>query len=75
MLFVQSAEMQQKDGDQTYTLKLDRLGGLYTWIGLPVNEEISEEEYRDAVREMFDNIGLPAEAVADLTFEYSPSIW
>lgn len=72
---VQSAEIRQEDGDRTYTLRLDRLGGLYARIGLPVNEEIPEEEYRDVFREMFDNIGIPAEVVDDLTFEYSPSIW
>ena len=72
---VQSAEIRQEDGNRVYILKLDRLGGFYARIGLPVNEEIPEEEYRDVFREMFDNIGLPADVVDDLTFEYSPSIW
>ena len=46
---VQSAEIRLEDGNRTYTLKLDHLGGLYARIGLPVNEEIPEEEYRDVL--------------------------
>jgi hypothetical protein len=72
---VQSAEIRRRDGDRTYTLKLDRLGGLYARVGLPVGEEIPEEEYRNVFRELFEDIGLPPAAVDELTFEYSPSIW
>lgn len=72
---VQSAEIRRRDGDRTYTLKLDRLGGLYARIGLPVGEEIPEEGYRDVFRELFEDIGLPPAVVDELTFEYAPSIW
>jgi hypothetical protein len=72
---VQSAEIRRRDGDRTYTLKLDRLGGLYARVGLPVGEEIPETEYRDVFRELFEDIGLPPQTVDELTFEYSPSIW
>ena len=72
---VQSAEIRRRDGNRTYTLKLDRLGGLYARVGLPVGEEIPEETYRDVFRELFGDIGIPPETVDELTFEYSPSIW
>ncbi|MFW6317251.1 MAG: hypothetical protein ACOC06_02145 [Halorubrum sp.] len=72
---VQSAEIRRTDGDRTYTLKLDRLGGLYARIGLPVGEEIPEDEYRDVFRELFDDVGIPSAVVDELTFEYAPSIW
>lgn len=72
---VQSMEVRHRDGDRRYTLKLDRLGGFYLHVQLPVGEEIPEDEYRDVFREMFGAIGLPPAVVDDLEFEYEPSIW
>lgn len=69
-VIVQSMEIRHEGEDRTYTLKLDRLGGFYLQIRLPVGEEIPEDEYRATFREMFDAIGLPPEVVDDLTFEY-----
>ncbi|RAW46247.1 hypothetical protein DQW50_05630 [Halorubrum sp. 48-1-W] len=74
-IIVQSAEIKHEDGDRTYTIELDRLGGLYVTIGLPVGEEIPEDEYRQVLRDMFEDVGLPTEVVDDLTFEYAGSIW
>ena len=37
--------------------------------------KIPEEEYRAVFQEMFENIGLPAEKVDELEFEYNPSVW
>lgn len=72
---VQSMEIRRRDGDRTYTMKIDRLGGFYLRIRLPVGEEIPEPEYRDVFRELFEDVGLPPEVVDDLPFEYEPSIW
>ena len=38
-------------------------------------EEILENEYRQVVRDLFEDVGLPTEVVDDLTFEYADSIW
>lgn len=40
-----------------------------------VGKEIPEEEYRTIFREMFENLGLPAEKVDEFTFNYIPSMW
>lgn len=37
--------------------------------------KIPEKEYRAVFKEMFENIGLPAEKVDELEFEYSSSVW
>lgn len=37
--------------------------------------KIPEEEYTNVFKEMFENLGLPAEKVDEIKFEYSPSIW
>jgi hypothetical protein len=71
---VQSAEIRRSDGDRTYVLKIDRLGGFYLHVTLPVGEELPEEEYRGVFRELFSDVGLPPEAVDALAFEYAPSI-
>jgi hypothetical protein len=72
---VQSAAVRHRDRNRTYTLKLDRLGGLNLQIRLPVGEEIPEEEYRGVFRQLFADVGLPPAVVDDLTFEYEPSVW
>ncbi|WP_197431238.1 hypothetical protein [Halorubrum sp. CBA1125] len=74
-IIVQSAEIRYEDGDRTYTIKLDRLGGFYVTIRLPVGEEIPEDEFRQVFRDMFDDVGLPTEVVGHLRFEYAGSIW
>jgi hypothetical protein len=38
-------------------------------------KEIPEEEYRTVFKEMFGNLGLPADKVDEIKFEYSPSVW
>lgn len=72
---VQSLEVRHEDARRTYTLKLDRLGGLYLTIRLPVGEEIPEDEYRATFRQLFEDVGLPADVVDELNFEYSGSVW
>lgn len=72
---VQSMEIRREDGDRTYVLKLDRLGGFYLQVTLPVGEEIAEDEYRSVFRQLFEDVGLPPDVVDDLSFEYSSSVW
>lgn len=72
---VQSMEVRHEDGRRTYTLKLDRFGGLYLTVRLPVGKEIPEEEYRSTFRQLFEDVGLPADVVDELSFEYSGSVW
>lgn len=72
---VQSMEVRHRADERTYTLKLDRLGGFYLQILLPVGEEIPEDEYRGVFRRLFEDLGLPPAVVDDLQFEYAPSVW
>jgi len=43
--------------------------------GGSAGKEIPEEEYITVFREMFENLGLPAEKVDEIKLNYSPSIW
>jgi hypothetical protein len=67
--------VERERDEHTYTVKLDRLGGFNLTIELPPQEEIPEDEYRGAFRQMFTDVGLPPEAVDGLTFEYTPTVW
>ena len=62
-------------GDASYIVKVDRLGGMHLEVRLPAGEELAEDEYRSAFREMFDDIGVPPERVADFEFDYSSGNW
>ena len=47
-------------------------------ITMPIGsagKEIPEEEYRTVFREMFENLGLPAEKLDEMELDYTPSIW
>ena len=44
-------------------------------IKLNAREKIPEEEYRRIFKDMFVNLGLPAEKVDEFEFEYVPSVW
>ena len=72
---VQSMKILHRRDDQTYTVKLDRLGGFNLRIELPAQEEIPEDEYRDVFKQMFSDVGLPPAVIDDLTFEYTPTVW
>ncbi|MGB2727929.1 MAG: hypothetical protein WBD09_05570 [Halobacteriota archaeon] len=64
-----------RDKGQEYTIKIDRLGGVYLNIKLDVGEQIPEEEYRGVFRDMFVDLGLPSKRVDEFEFEYVPTIW
>ncbi|MEF8780006.1 MAG: hypothetical protein V5A46_04955 [Haloferacaceae archaeon] len=72
---VRSLAVVHRDGNRTYRLKLDRLGGFNLRIELPAGEEIPEPEYREVFRRLFEDVGLDPDHVDGLTFEYTGSIW
>ena len=64
-----------QDNGNEYTIRIDRLGGVDLGIKLDAREEIPEEEYRRIFKDMFVNLGLPAEKVDEFEFEYVPGVW
>ena len=61
-----------------YSIYVSSSGLVRADIAMPTGsagKEISEEEYRTVLREMFENLGLPAEKVDEIKLNYSPSIW
>ncbi|MBC2707352.1 MAG: hypothetical protein HF977_06445 [ANME-2 cluster archaeon] len=64
-----------QDNGHEYTIKIDRLGGVDMEIKLSTREQIPEEEYRRIFKDMFADLGLPAEKVDEFEFEYIPGLW
>ena len=64
-----------QDNGHEYMIKIDKLGGVGMDIKLGAREEIPEEEYRRIFKDMFVNLGLPAEKVDEFEFEYIPGLW
>ncbi len=61
-----------------YNIYVSSSGFIRTDIAMPTGsagKEIPEEEYRTVFREMFENLGLPAEKLDEIELYYSPSIW
>lgn len=61
-----------------YSIYVSSSGFVRADIAMPTGsagKEIPEEEYRTVFREMFENLGLPAEKVDEIKLNYSPSIW
>lgn len=76
--FVPRAEIKHREGWNTYTVYIDRLGGLRLDITLGPNsskKSIPEKEYRAVFKSMFRDLGLPPEKVDELKFEYSGNVW
>ncbi|MFC7047187.1 hypothetical protein ACFQH6_18880 [Halobacteriaceae archaeon GCM10025711] len=72
---VPNSEIVMERGDARYIVKVDRLGGMHLEIRLPAGEELAEDEYRSAFRELFDDLGIPPERADDFEFDYSPGNW
>ena len=64
-----------QDNGHEYMIKIDRMGGVDIGIKLGAKEQIPEEEYRRIFKDMFVNLGLPAEKVDEIEFEYIPGLW
>lgn len=61
-----------------YTLHVGSSGSVRADILMhraSAGKKIPEEEYRAVFKEMFEKLGLPAEKVDELEFEYNPSVW
>lgn len=69
------AELTDRDGRYTYVLNVDRVDGVGVTVKGPANAELTESELRDRVKERFVAVGLPAEVVDEMTFEYDGSVW
>lgn len=69
------ATITDRDGRFTYVLNVDRVDGVGVTVRGPAGQELAEEDLRDRVRELFVAVGLPAEAVDDMEFEYDGSVW
>jgi len=77
--FIPAAEVETFDKGNEYKLELSASGNVKLEIIMPVGgsgEKIPEEEYRAVFKEMFENMGLPPEAVDRFEFSYSSSrVW
>lgn len=69
------ATLPDRDGKYTYVLNVDRVDGVGVTVRGPANAELTDAELREAVEERFVEVGLPAEVVDDMTFEYDGSVW
>lgn len=61
--------------EATYTVKMDKLGGVDLYVELAVGERIPEETYTAGFKKIFRDIGLPEAAVDEYEFTYSSSAW
>lgn len=77
--FIPTAEVETSDNGNKYKLELRASGDVKLEVIMPAGssgEKIPEEEYRAVFKEMFENMGLPQEAVDRIEFFYSSSlIW
>lgn len=76
--FVPAAEISFKEGPSTYTVHIDRLGGVRLYISLRSNGSettIPEKEYRAVFRRIFTDLGLPPEKVDEIEFDYGEGFW
>ena len=60
-----------QDNGHEYSIKIDRLGGVAPKIILSDKEQkIPEEEFRRIFKDMFTNLGLPAEKMDEFEFSF-----
>jgi hypothetical protein len=58
-----------------YSVYVSSSGLIRADITTQADKKIPEEEYRAVFREMFENLGLPAEKVDEIKFSYTPTMW
>jgi len=76
--FVPAAEISFKEGSSTYTVHIDRLGGIRLYISLrsySSKKTMPEKEYRAVFKRIFTDLGLPPEKVDEFEFEYGEGFW
>jgi len=67
---IPNARVTLQDNGHEYIIKIDRLGGVAPEIILGAKEQIPEEEYRRIFKDMFTDLGLPAEKVDEFEFNF-----
>lgn len=67
---IPNAKITLQDNGHKYSIKIDRLGGVAPEIILGAKEQIPEEEYRRIFKDMFTDLGLPAEKVDEFEFNF-----
>lgn len=75
---VPNTEISHREGWNVYTVKIDRLGGLYLKVSLgpgSSGKTIPEDEYRAVFKRMFTDLGLSPEKVDEFEFEYIGGNW
>jgi hypothetical protein len=75
--FIPQAEVVTFDKGNEYIIKLSASGDVGLKVIMPFGssgDKIPEEEYRAVFKEMFENMGLPQEAVDKFEFAYSSSL-
>jgi hypothetical protein len=71
---VPNAEISHREGACIYTIKIDRLGGMYLMIYLSpstTEKTIPEDKYKAVFKKMFADLGLPPEKLDELKFIYT----
>ena len=71
---VPNVEISHREGGRIYTVKIDRLGGMYLKVSLGPNstgKTIPEDKYRAVFKKMFADLGLPPEKLDELKFKYT----
>jgi hypothetical protein len=58
-----------------YSVYVSSFGLIRADITTHADKKIPEEEYRTVFREMFENLGLPAEKADEIKFSFSPTMW
>lgn len=69
-LIISDTRVILQDNGHKYMIEIDMLGGVD--MNIRTKEEIPEEEYRRIFKDMFVNLGLPAEKVDEFEFKYKP---
>ncbi|WP_255195911.1 hypothetical protein [Halorarius litoreus] len=72
---VARAILSERIDGRGYTLNVDRVGGITVSVTGRAGAEIPDAELRENVRDVFEQLGIPAEAADDLEFEYDGSVW
>ena len=75
---VPNTEISHREDWNVYTIKIDRLGGLYLKVSLgpgSSGKTIPKDEYRAVFKRMFTDLGLPPEKVDEFEFEYIGGNW
>ena len=67
---IPNARVTLQDNGHEYIIRIDRLGGVAPEIIIGAKEQIPEEEYRRIFKDMFTDLGLPAEKVDEFEFNF-----